>query len=683
MTAATPRLALPPTVAALTPWVDAGVLGTTDVEITAAVIAALAPDSINPADPDGLAVMLALALAVRAPLHGHMCVDLAVSPPVVITDDSDPGDSPAVDNEPVEDQRLWLAWPEPDAWLAAVAASPLCQVVAGATATGATATGATATGDTPEARPVAPLIINGTRCYLQRSWHDETVIAHTLNRLAGVSPVEPGANLTTQLDGGGPEAGGPEAGGPDDDTLARLLASERLSDRQKLAVETALERRLTVLTGGPGTGKTHTVARMLAALTIANPNNPPEVALAAPTGKAAARLAESIAAAIDDLSAELHTAPTLGQHLLSHQPRTIHRLLGSRGRNGFTHHPGHPLTADIVVVDEASMVSASLMARLVESLRPDARLVLVGDPDQLTSVEAGAVLADVVGAATEHPDGDLARSVVRLEGSHRFGPGSQIAQLADAIRVGHSDDVIEILRTGTTDGGSVRWVGDELTPDDQVLTELAAHARSLRATAADGAAAAAVAELTKLAVLCATRRGPHGVMAWNTWAEAALLADSPQATAATTPARLWARRQPWNRDANGLARWYRGRPVQITTNDYVNGLFNGDVGVVVSESRSRQVAFADDAGVRLVDPGRVGDVTTMWATTIHKSQGSEYDHVVVVLPDRTSPLLTRQLLYTAVTRARTGVTVVGSAAVIEQAITTQVARASGLTARLQ
>jgi exodeoxyribonuclease V alpha subunit len=414
---------------------------------------------------------------------------------------------------------------------------------------------------------------------------------------------------------------------------------------------------------------------MLAALTITSEGPPPVVELVAPTGKAAARLAESIAAAAGGL-AQTESLRPVSVALAGYRPRTIHRLLGSRGRAGFTHDARHPLTADVVVVDEASMVSAHLMARLLEALRPDARLVLVGDPDQLTSVEAGAVMADIVRSASTHPGSDLAASVVRLEGSHRFGSDSAIGQLADAIRSGDANMVMALLEAGSSGGGDVQWSDGDLAADHPLVDEVATHARQMVEHSRSADASAAVTHLGGLAVLCANRAGPNGVAAWNTWTELALNGETPS----ETPSQHWARRHTSGRRR---ALWYPGRPVMVTANDYVNGLFNGDVGVVVVHNGGRQVAFADDAGgVRLVDTGRLGSVATMWATTIHKSQGSEYDQVVVVLPDHASPLLTRQLLYTAVTRARHQVTVVGAADIVRQAVLTEVARASGLTDRL-
>lgn len=636
MTDLAPPARRPDSVTFLQPWVDAKVFGTTETEVVSGILELTATD--GGVDDD---VVVALALAIRAPLHGSICVDLA-NPPAVA--DHTPGDTD--DTTPTGS----LTWPEPDTWLAKLKASPLCAQPAVPNSPDATLP--------PATDPPAPLVLDGTRLYTHRSWAEELTIAHRLRVLA------------TTVSAPGPQPGDtavPQGSEPGDD---------QLTDRQRQAITTATTRRLAVLAGGPGTGKTHTVARLLAALLLANPDNPPVVELAAPTGKAAARLSESIAAAAQGIAATGDANVAVAETLASYQPRTLHRLLGSRGRSGFSYGPNHYLAADVVVVDEASMVSAHLMATLVDALRPDARLVLVGDPDQLTSVEAGAVMADVVRVGTTHPSSLIASSVVTLEGSHRFGSQSAIGQLADAIRIGDADGVVDMLETGTATHGEVCWVNEALNGDHPVLNELVDHARLLKDLALGGDPATAVRKLANLAVLCANRTGPNGVAAWNAWVEPVLDGDTPQGS----PAGRWTQRHNAGRRIP-LSR--AGRPVMVTANDYVNGVFNGDAGVVVTSGRRNFVAFPDDSGdVRLIEPGRLASLATMWATTIHKSQGSEFDRVVVVLPDRPSPLLTRQLLYTAVTRARHGVTVVGSADTIRRAVTTEVARASGLTDRL-
>jgi len=343
----------------------------------------------------------------------------------------------------------------------------------------------------------------------------------------------------------------------------------------------------------------------------------------------------------------------------------VHRLLGVRpGGVRFRHDASDPLTADVVVVDEVSMVSLPLMARLLDAVRPDARVVLVGDPHQLASVEAGAVLGDLVGTGGRPTPVAVRGNIVVLDRVHRFGEGSAIASLAAAINGGDADAVVDLLRHGRagTDG-AVRWI----TPDDAdaragTMADLVAHAATLVDLARDGDAAGALDAVGRLKVLCATRRGPDGAEAWNRSVEADL-----------------------RRRGRMRTRWSAGRPVMVTANDYLNGVFNGDVGVVVRPpgARRAQVAFGEPAAPRLLDPALLDRVETQWAMTIHKSQGSEFDHVVVTLPPPPSPVLTRELLYTAVTRARQGVTVVASEDAVRAAVARPVTRSSGLADRLR
>jgi exodeoxyribonuclease V alpha subunit len=358
----------------------------------------------------------------------------------------------------------------------------------------------------------------------------------------------------------------------------------------------------------------------------------------------------------------------------------------------FAHDASVPLPHDIVVVDETSMVALALLARLVEALRPDARLVLVGDPDQLESVELGAVLADLV-AAGERGTGPLAGRVVRLVRGRRFGGASPVARLAEAVRRGDEETTLAVLReqpamthdhgdVGGEEGGDV---GDDVNGDvggdadtgrygsvrflecddprsalaveavratvGPVLAELAAHARA-------GRVDEALAALARVRVLCAHRRGPFGVSTWNQLAEQWLTGSS------AFP-----------------GRWYPGRPLLVTRNDPRLGLVNGHTGVVMVEEGRPVAVFATPGGllpvVRL-EPAQLDDVETAYATTIHKSQGSEYPAVVVILPPTTSPLVSRELLYTAVTRARAELLVVGSADAVRAAVRTPARRMSGL-----
>lgn len=560
----TADLTLSPLVTDLAAFADAAVLGASEVH-AAARLARLA------GGPVPGQVLLALALAVRAPSAGHVCVDLTTDPARLVGGE--------VDAEIVRG----LPWPrDPDSWLHALRACPVL----------------VAEPDAARHPPRRPLVLDGTRVYLQRLWSDEQRVAESL--------------------------------------LARA-------------------DRLTVIVGGPGTGKTTLVARMLLD-ELARPDAP-VVALAAPTGKAAARLKEVVLDRANHSGADARGL----ERLREVGAGTIHRLLGSLGPRGFRHDAHNPLPHDLVVIDEMSMVDLPLMADLLAAVRPSARLVLVGDPDQLASVEAGTVLADIVGPSRAGPGaaGPLSASVTVLRETYRFSAGSGIAHLAGAIGRGDADAAVDLLAAG---GDELRWIagsGDVEGPAAApVLAEVVAGAQQLVRLARQGDADDALGALGHTKVLCALRRGPAGVAGWN---EAVRRALGPAA------GELWA----------------LGRPVLVTRNDPLTGLFNGDQGVVVAGAEGRrQVAVPAVGGHRLVSPGRIEHVDTAYALTIHKSQGSEYDEVVVVLPDAASPILSRELLFTAVTRARRRVCVIGSADAVRAAVRQPIARSSGLAERL-
>ena len=315
------------------------------------------------------------------------------------------------------------------------------------------------------------------------------------------------------------------------------------------------------------------------------------------------------------------------------------------------------LPHDVIVVDETSMVSLTMMARLVESVRADCRLVLVGDPDQLASVEAGAVLADLVdGLARREP-----MTVASLRESHRFG--REINDLAEAVRVGDADRALELLTAG---GDHVEL----LDPHDPATlpalrTRLVAHAVSLRAQATAGDAAGAIAVLEQHRLLCAHRDGPWGVGHWNRAVERGLAEHTGLPIGGG-----------WGQE------WYAGRPLLLTSNDYGLDLFNGDTGVVVAEGDGVRAAIDTPHGPRLLATSRLTDVDTMHAMTVHKSQGSQAAEVTVLLPPDDSRLLTRELFYTALTRAERKVTVVATQDAVRLAVGRQAHRASGLADRL-
>jgi exodeoxyribonuclease V alpha subunit len=494
-----------------------------------------------------------------------------------------------------------LPWPEPAEWLAAVRGSTLL------------------------GEPPVLHLYDDRLLYLDRYWREERQVCDDLLALVASKPT------------------------------VKMPALERLFppgfEEQREAAEIALSQPVTVLTGGPGTGKTTTVARLLALLAeqaeLAGASRP-RIALAAPTGKAAARLQDAVQHEVAKL--DVADRARLGEL----QAMTLHRLLGSRpdSSSRFRHDRGNRLPHDVIVVDETSMVSLTMMARLLEAVRPDARLILVGDADQLASVEAGAVLADLV-------DGLSARDDVRvaaLRTSHRFG--ESIGALADAIRVGDADRVLELLRSGDE---HIEFIEDD-DPTQRLRSIVVPHAIRLREAAVWGAADAALATLDEHRLLCAHRVGPYGVQHWNRQVDKWLSEETSQ------PA--------W-------AEWYVGRPLLVTANDYGLRVYNGDTGVVVVGPDGLRAVIAGATGPLDFATSRLSNVETMHAMTIHKSQGSQADEVAVLLPSEDSRLLTRELFYTAVTRAKRKVRVVGSETSVRASIGRRAMRASGLRQRLQ
>ncbi len=616
-----PRAFVAAQVAFLQPFVDAGVFGHADIHVATA-IARIVGDVEDP-------VVLAVALAVRATRLGHVCVVLADVPLSLVINDGDDG---AILVET-------LLWPKATAWTKALRTSP----VVGDGTLGPDGT-------------IRPLVFDGERLYLERYWRFERAVGDDLLQRASADAESVASDAVAPA------------------ILEQLFATtpdmviEAGPDLQRRAAEAALARRIVVIAGGPGTGKTRTVARLLAAAhqVALDADKPLEVALVAPTGKAAARMTEAVRHEI--VAAKL--PPALAEPLLATKASTIHRLLGPTAGLEFRHDRHDPLAADIVVVDEASMVSLPLMARLLDAVRPDARLVMVGDPYQLASIEAGAVLGDIVGPAAaagwggEPPLGPLSGGVVVLERVHRFAKDSTIAALGDAVRNGDADTMLELLGAQRPD---VTWV----RPDDvsavraveQTVTE---SALKVVGAALEGNRSAGLDAMGDIKVLAATRRGPLGAYDWSDRIE-----------------RHLGRAEP--RPQTGR-RWYIGRPVIVTANDYLNALFNGDTGLVVATEDGSAVVFrgvadAPDA-TRLLQPSQLSSIETWWSMTIHKSQGSEFRHVVVSLPRAGSPILTRELLYTAITRAREQLTIVADEAAIRGAVARTVARASGLQSRL-
>lgn len=498
-----------------------------------------------------------------------------------------------------------------------------------------------------------PFIMDGGRLYLARYAAYEMALAEAL-RLRMAEPLPAPADTTA---------------------LAGIFQGS--SERQRLAGFLALRSRLLVISGGPGTGKTSTVVRLLALL-LAGQAEDFRIAMAAPTGKAAQRLGESVRQALD----RLPVADSVKARIPV-EAKTLHRLLGAEGDTGrYRHHAGHPLDCDLLVVDEASMVDLALMSRLFQALRPEARVILLGDKDQLASVEAGSVLGDICrhgGYSAElanwvasagggelpvaaHP-AVLGDAQVFLDVSHRFSAESGIGELARCSRDGEAAAFMAAF--GRFD--DIRWQQDTASPA-WLHRQMEAGYRDYFQTVAgaegeavDVLAAKAFAALLRFRVLTALRVGPTGAEALNRHFEHARLLQH---------------------GSNGL--WYPGRAIMVSSNDYSLRLFNGDIGICLPTADGLRVVFEAGPGqYRALHPGRLPAHEPAWAMTVHKSQGSEFDKVLLVLPEEPAPVLNRPLVYTGITRARQHFTLWGRPDVLTAALAQLPERASGLADRLR
>ena len=445
---------------------------------------------------------------------------------------------------------------------------------------------------------------------------------------------------------------------------SRLYVLRSFEEERSIAdwINSAAGSRLKVLLGGPGSGKTTAVAKQLVARFADANDRDLLVAMAAPTGKAADRMRQAIEARL--LSAK--ASPEVIARVQESPSITIHRLLGYspvRRTGRFQYNHENPLPYDLVIIDEASMLSLSLMHRLIDALHPTAELFLVGDPEQLASVDAGTVLADISLAAKKQGT-DLYRCTERLTSQYRYAVGSPIEQVVKAVQSGDADQVIDLLRSHRNSEGVVSWIDpsskaqEDLDAFENVGLEVKRHALKVVELAGSSQYEKALETLGQLQLLCASRVGQLGIAGWNRTVN------------------------KWIGTAT-RKQWFVGRPVLITKNDHGNNLYNGDVGVVCSDKNGEvRVVFDGLVAPREFPTVRLPEVETVHALTIHKSQGSEYQHAIVVLPTGRSRLLTRELLYTGVSRAREQLTIVASESALRTAVNTVVIRASGLADRL-
>lgn len=507
----------------------------------------------------------------------------------------------------------------------------------------------------------APIVLSEDRLYLHRLWHNEGQVARFFLSPSTAQPFAP-EEVRQVLD--------------------QLFGTEP-DNWQKIAAAVALTQKTAVISGGPGTGKTTTVAKLLAAL-IRLSEGALRIQLAAPTGKAAARLTESLGKALQKLpvsEAERQRFPA--------DATTLHRLLGAQPETQrLRYHAGNPLHLDVLVVDEASMVDLGMMANLIAALPAQARVVFLGDRDQLASVEAGAVLGDIcrcaeagyspmraaqlselTGSEVAGID-DISAPAVRdaiclLRKSYRFDANSGIGQLAAAVNAGDVKAVEAAFQAGLSD--ITRQPLQDADAYQAMLTEIAAgYQPFLKLISQRADPAEVIAAFGRYQLLCALREGPFGVQGLNQRIEQKLM-------------QLQLIRRP-----TGGSRWYQGRPVMVTRNDSALGLFNGDIGITLFDEEGLLKVFfpLPDGSIKAVQPSRLPTHDTAWAMTVHKSQGSEFDHTALVMPAQFLPVLTRELIYTAITRARKQLTLYSDDSVFRRAVQLRTQRRSGLLERL-
>lgn len=473
-----------------------------------------------------------------------------------------------------------------------------------------------------------PLVIEKKRLYLQRYWHYEQCLANTIIAMLHQDAAPP---LTTSIE----------------PLLERYFPNQpesSLIDWQRLAAELAIKQRFSIITGGPGTGKTTTVVKILALLQELNLTTPLAIALAAPTGKAALRLQQSIGINKIHLPCSEEIKKQIPEAVM-----TLHRLLGAKQHSSqFFHHADHPLVYDVVVIDEASMIDLALMSKLVTALKPKTKLILLGDKDQLASVEAGAVLANLTTGLPTYTQ--------ELKTTYRFA--GAIKTLADAVNAQQADQAWSVLAQANE---HCRLFTGEL------ITYIAKqHACYLSLIKQNKPFEEVYSAYGQFQVLCANRNGEHSVAFINQACEQKLLEQ---------------------KQIDYAGSWYSGRPIMIMENHPALGLYNGDIGICMPDyvEKGRLMVFFSgaDGTIKKYLPARMPRVETAFAMTIHKSQGSEFDEILIVLPSTLNPILTKELLYTAITRAKQTVQILADHAIFSKTVQQKIERVTGLIDKLQ
>lgn len=525
--------------------------------------------------------------------------------------------------------------------------------------------------DNSEEQPVQPFVLWENRLYMQRYFHYESLVFDKIKQFIFLGKADREA-LRSRLIVLKPH-------------LQRLFPVDTLDkpDWQMIAAIAALFNRFTIITGGPGTGKTTTVAKILSLLLENNPSL--KVALAAPTGKAAARMAESLKETANN--PDLGLTPEIQQLFTTLEPSTIHRLLGARPDNiYFRHNAQLPIPHDLVIVDESSMIDVAMFAKLLDAIRPEAKVIFLGDKDQLASVEAGSLFGDLCTAqktlntfradqATfinenllnygktpipdvliQENDHLLAEHIVELQHSYRFTAGGNIGVISDAIIHNKTEVLTRFIQHNTED---IR-IDTEYSE-----AELLDFASQYQSYIEEPNIREALKKLNNFRVLCAVREGPQGLYHTNSQIEKHLQQKGLLSLTQT---------------------YYENRPIIVTSNNYELGLFNGDIGLVRKDENNRLRVWFEtaDGELRNVLPAFIQSAETVFAMTIHKSQGSEFDHILVRLPEyEANRLLTRELLYTGVTRAKKTVIIQASEAVMLSTCENRVKRGSGILQRFK